>query len=581
MNIFNNLIEIKNNWQPYKKWDFEQRKKAKIDKQLLKIKPPTEAEISNAKNKGRTLITAIDIMDNSTIDKTEDINLIIKNYSSFLSLGSLGLGVVLGALMRKTKFAKNMPDFKPYWELLGLLVTSSISTVFLNIWQADTAKKASRIARFHTRKNELSDYKNFVVYTQEQLKEADKLKENLPDEKLEHKKIFNKDLFNPIKNFVLALKTQKDLTKDKIEYKEWLENYKKSEKNKYKIWEENEDKFSQADIEKAKKERDVILNVIKKIENKSNEYSTNIEMATWCLTAGITACGTIIGAALSGLISLLKKNCNFSTNANVAIRLLQFSLLTIIPGFATMIAVAPAVKLVKDSARVGRFKAKQELLNNPEAFLAYTDNERASVSIPSEDRKNASFNKRFKDDLKLALKFKDEAVEYYDYMNNTYSQELKKQKALKMIEISEEQKKEAKKIQQQLFKAFEKVDEKQVSFVEDTDAAIDILQGVGVSTIGFILRLLPVYFCAKDVKRINNGNMPQNLKEVIKVLASGKLKPITVVSVVLPFIIPSFLDFYALIKGVQVKKDAGKIGVMRAIKELEDPRNFIVNAESK
>ena len=113
--------------------------------------------------------------------------------------------------------------------------------------------------------------------------------------------------------------------------------------------------------------------------------------------------------------------------------------------------------------------------------------------------------------------------------------------------------------------------------MEDTGAAVDFMRDAFISVIDFAIKLVPIYLCAKDVKRINNGNMPKTLKEVFNVAMSGKLKTTTVIALVLPFILPKFIAYYAIIKGLQLKKEAGNIGVMTAMKDLDDPKNFIVD----
>lgn len=42
-----------------------------------------------------------------------------------------------------------------------------------------------------------------------------------------------------------------------------------------------------------------------------------------------------------------------------------------------------------------------------------------------------------------------------------------------------------------------------------------------------------------------------------------------------PFFLPSFINIPLTIKGIQIKKDAGKIGVMTAMKDLDNPKNFL------
>ena len=47
---------------------------------------------------------------------------------------------------------------------------------------------------------------------------------------------------------------------------------------------------------------------IKKIENMSNEYCTNMDMGTYVLSVVTVAAGTTIGAGLAKIISVLQKH---------------------------------------------------------------------------------------------------------------------------------------------------------------------------------------------------------------------------------------------------------------------------------
>lgn len=540
MELFNNIQQVKNNWHTYRVWEAEQRKNEAIDNVLREKYPPSKENLKMAKHYGQTIIGAINIMDKHAIDKTEDIGLVIKNYSTIIYLGSLALGAGVGAIIKRSPIAKKLPDLKPYWELFGMIATTAVASVFVNIWQANVAKQAARLARFHTRENELSDYRNFIIYNNEQQEKAKNIARNLPKEEIKTGKILDKSNFNFVKVHNLAKKTKNELELDFQKYTEWKEKYTEKEKNKTAYFEEIDNIATKTDFEKAEKERNIILQTIKKIENMSNEYSTNMQMVAFVLSCAITGVGTLIGAIISGGIALLKKSFKFSSGMNNVLKGMQLALVTIIPGIATLVAVAPTVKLVKDSARVGRFKAKQELMNNPEKFITYTDEQRKEVSIPTPEPPKETFISKFKKDINAIKELKNDAKEYYEYLETKYPEEVAMNKALKTLEPTAEQIDEAKKIQQQLFYAFEKTDEKQVSFMEDVNASIDIAREVGISIINMGLKILPIYTCAKDVKRINNGKMPKNLKEVFKVMTSGKLRPITVITLVMPFILPKF-----------------------------------------
>lgn len=580
MEIVNNIQEIRRNWQPYKVWEIEQQKKENIDQVLRKQTPPSKDDINKAQQYGKTIVNAIDIMDRNALDKTEDVSLVINNYSTMTMLASIVFGVGLGGLIKKTSLSKKLPDLKPYWELLGIIISNAIASVGVNIWQTHAAKQASRLARFDTRNVELKDYRHFVTYNDDQIKLAEEISENSNEEIDTKFKRIGYDNFHPIKMHKESLVTKKYLEGKVDDYEKWKEAFIIKEKNKEKSFAELEKIITKQDIEQAEKERNAILNAIKKIEKMSNDYSINMKLAAFTLSGLLTAAGTAVGALLAGGISLIQKKCTSLNKYNMGLKLLQFSLITIIPGFASMMATAPTVKLTKDAARIGRFKAKQELNNNPESFITYSDKERENVTVPDIEMQKNSFWKQLKNDINSLKMLKKDAEEYFNYLETDFIEEQKFRNALNKLEIDSAQEQNAKKLQQQLFYAFEKIDEKQVSFTEDTDAVIDITREVGISIIDFALKLIPIYACAKDVKRINNGKVPSTLKEVFKTMTSGKLRPTTILALILPFIIPKLLYVYAIFKGIQVKKQANMIGIMSAMNDLNDPKNFIIKNEN-
>ena len=577
MELLNSLIQVKENRNPYRIWEIEQQKKELVDGILRQKYPLDPKRRKEAERYSKTVVDIIDIMDKHSLDRTEDMSLVIKNYSTGFSLMSILAGIGLGSLFKKTKIAVKLPDWRPYWELLGLVITTSISSAFINLWQANTAKRAARLARFHTRENELNDYRNFVIYNNQQVEEAKKHLPNITEDSDEKKINLSRQHFNPYLMHKNAKITKNELEKDEINYKEWKEKYVAQETKKAENFHKLNKKITKEDIKKAQKDRDMILRTIKKVETYSNEYSINMEMATYALSASVVAGVTLIGAGISSLLGLARKHINNKPSLNKGIKITQLALVTIIPGITAMTMTAPSVKLIKDAARIGRYKAKQELLSNPEEFITFSDEERKTVDTPNiKPGKNNTW-KQLKEDVRSIMKFRTDANEYYNYLDTKYKDETKLKKALKKVDITKEQEKEAKIFQRKLFYAFEKIDEKQVSLVEDTGAAIDFMRDACVSVIDFAIKLVPIYLCAKDVKRINKGNMPKTLKEVFNVAMSGKLKTTTVIAMVLPFILPKFIAYYAIIKGLQLKKEAGNIGVMTAMKDLDDPKNFIVD----
>lgn len=572
MEFFDTLRQVNSNWGRYKKWELEQQKKEKQNEQLRKQYPPTPEDLKKANLYGRTIIDAINTMDQHSIDKSEDASTIVGYNLLGLSMGSITVGLGGGALIRHLVGDK-MPNMKPYWQLISVIVVESIAMTFGSIWQSKVAKQASRIARFQTRENDLKDPKNFVIYDENQIDKAKDIAKTLPEVK-EHQKPKNSD-FNPYRNFVEAKKTTDELKKEEAEYFKWKDAYQKAENEQAeKLKKLNP---SKEDLSKAEKEKEVLLNTIKKIEASSLNYVNNVEMATSVVSSIVTSAGLVAGLGLSKLVDILPQN-KIIPKASKQSQFLKGFLVIFAPAIGPLILLSPMNKALKDAARIGRFKTKQELLSNPQNFIAYDSEQRGNL----EDKNTSDIEKqpkgfwaRFKHDLSELKQLKKDYLEYQQYMKTTHKDELKLREALKKIETSEEQNKNSLQLQKKVFHSFEKVDEKAQRFTDDTEAAVDSAKLISISILSIVTKLIPVFVCGQEVKRANGGKMPEKLREVLKLTFSGKLRGRALAVMLVPFVVPKFVKPLIMIKGIQIKKDAGKIGVMTAMNDMDDPKKFL------
>ena len=577
MEFFDTIRQVKTNWNPYKKWELEQQKKEKQNEELIKKYPPTPEELKHAKQYGRTIVDVINIMDQHSIDKSEDAGITAGYTLLPFSIVSMiiggGLGSLFGRIVNKSKSAAKFADLKPYWMPIGLLAVNAITMPIINIWLAKITKQASRVARFQTRENELKNPRSFVIYDEQQTNEAEKIAKTLPEIKEDRQDKFTKDTFNPIESYKKTKRTTDELKKDDEKYQDWEKEYLKEEAQKKEIFKTITP--SKDELGKAEKDRDVLLNTIKKIENKALEYYNNMEMASYVINAAVSGASLLIGGGIYGLINLLQKN-NTALKGNKSLNAVKGTPV-ILSVIAPIIVLAPINKLIKNAARIGRFKAKQELLSNPQNFIAYDEEQRKTVILENlTEKKYKGLLIRFKEDIKAIKQLQNDAKEYKDYMNTTHKEELKINEALKQIKITDKQESNAVQLQKKAFHSFEKMDEMAQRYTDDTDAAIDSTRFVLGSIISLVVRLLPVYFCGKELKAINNNKVPENIGKVLKLtFFSGKLKGKTLAIMLAPFILPKLIAILMAIKGVQIKKDAGKIGVMAAMNDLSDPKNFL------
>lgn len=572
MEFFDTLRQVKSNWNPYKKWDIEQQKKEKQNEQLRKKYPPTKQELEYAKQYGRTVVDVINTMDQHSIDKSEDAMVVVGSALRVIELASLGVGAGLGYLTKFIPAIKNREKLHKPFVLIGFMVGAIVTSTIASIWGSIVEKQASRIARFQTREKDLKNSRNFVVYNQEQINQAKEIAKNLPEKEENKNPTDLKSSYNPITNLKKAKKTSAELAADYKIYQNWKKSYQEEEKLKIEKFKNLNPSIEES--EKAEKDREVLLNTIKKIENSSLNYTMNMSLARHTINTVLFSSALGIGILLSKVMDVLQNKKLLTTKSN-ALNSAKGLLPVILP-IATMVTtMGSTARLVKDAARVGRYKAKQELLEHPENFITYTDEQRETVGdVNLPQHKSKDFVSRFKQDLNELKNFKKEYKDYLNYINTTHKEELKLDEALKKVAISDKQKADAQQLQKKAFKSFEKMDEKAQRFTDDTDAAVDIARNTAtgfISTAGKIATLL--YLNDKLIKHHPNKEKLPTFGEMFKLMKHLTHKETIVASSM--FILPSFVNIPMIIKGIQIKKEAGKIGVMTAMNDLKDPKNFL------
>lgn len=557
MEFFDTIRQVKGNWSPYKKWDIEQQKKEKQNEELRKKYPPTTQDLENAKQYGRTVVDVINTMDQHSIDKSEDASLIIGTYGMILDAAALALFKPLNNLIGKIPIPrlKNNTTKKLCIGLVTAFLEVEIMSTILHILKAKYEKQASRIARYQTRERDLKDYRKFVVYNEQQIKEAEKIAKTLPEVKEETK--VRKKGFHPVDDIKNAQKTVNTLTEDNKNYENWKENYLKEEalkKEKFKTLNP-----SQMDLNKAERDRDALLNTIKKIEFSSLDYLNNMVVLLATAVAGLSLAIFVGGHGLNKMLDKLKSKVKFLEKNPLMLKSIKGFNLSVLPMFVPVIMLSSSIKMLKDAARVGRFKAKQELLNNPESFVYYDEDKRKKASANTNyNIKPKIFWEKLKTDLNEIKNFKKDFAEYNNYMKTQHKEELKLDEALMQVKISDQQKQDAIQLQKKAFHSFEKMDEKAQRFNDDTEAGVDIASRIfmGLAT------------CSLRINGVIKGN---DLLDKKKILSSSKMFKELFPMFVLPQLI------YPVVKTIttRIKKDAGRIGVMTAMQDLDDPKNFL------
>lgn len=559
MEFFNSLQQVKANWQPYKKWEAEQDDKEFQRQELYKKVPTSKKELEKASQYGRTLIDSINIMDQYATDKSQDVEMTSKTAISLI-IGALSLiGAVAGMFIsRNPKVENYLKKIAPEnrfvkQQLITLISTMSLPMLFLPFCIAKSAsyeKEAARTARYQAREDKLKDPKNFVIYNETQLDKAKEIAKTLPTPAKKEE-----NTLNPISNYSNSIKSVKTIINDHKNYLKWKEESLKKEKTK-------KDNFDKLDIspeklQEAKKDQDNLLRTIRKIEINSQNYLSNVEMAFNMALAFDLGFGVLVGIGASGIVKLLQKMKLVSTSSQIG-NIMKSTAPGVVPILLSIITIGYATKMEKDAARIGRFKAKQELLKDPHNFITYSDDQLNSVKdLKAPTKPPKGFLGAFKDNVEFFLQLQKDYKEYKKYQETDCLEEQKLQEALMKIDVSDEQLKDAKSFQKNTFMSFEKVDEMSQRYVTDIEAALDIGKNSIVMTTDLIGQIVTTFLMLK----------PSNSKKELADLVKN----------IYPMFAPIVLKIPIEVSSTQIQKQANKIGIMEAMESLEDPRYFIQN----
>ena len=536
MSTFGDYKAYKNFAPQYSEWkttrDFAEAKRIAY----LKQNPHEIREIDIQKSK--TLMRAIDVMDEYSQKRAEDMEIATETVVSNCMEGALMLGSVIGmgiywAIMAmKGKLPKVKTGTKPDKKLATGTIVSAISGGILGTaaafplyaWAAKAEVKASRKGRFEAMNKELKDPKTFAILTPEQEEE---LNTNLALLSL------TKNSKNPVTRLKDGVKAIKNMLFDSKEYKAQKLAFDEqciAEKQHF------DEKLTPEEIEKAKQDQQLLTKLVEKIDIASQDYAENAELATSALTT------TIFG--FGALFTLLYEKIATKLKAKV----------TAVPAFLSIslmvIASVFSASIQKQAARVGRFKAKQELMQNPEKLVYVSDEKTNEITdIEFEPYKKQSMFKFLKNAWKNNKEFEN-------WKKTEGEKQKRLSEAMESIELSEEQIQDAKRLQKNTFKTFNKVDEKSQRYSESLEALGQSIQ----YPISLIASSIGLIFGMKHINKAMDLKGSPAMNEMMKYLAC-----------VFVSTLPS-LGINAYITKEQ--KKASRVADMLAIKEMEDYRNF-------
>ncbi|MCK7485672.1 MAG: hypothetical protein MZU97_09020 [Bacillus subtilis] len=174
--------------------------------------------------------------------------------------------------------------------------------------------------------------------------------------------------------------------KNRKGYLEWKKQNKIAEEKRKELF---NNPISPEQFENAKKHQDILFRTIRKIDLESQRYSESIEMGTNIIAAGGFLVGGAASLITSGVTKALQKTKAISEKSHIARLLQNKTFVTMATGIGLSIY---SLALQKEAARVGRFVAKNELMQNPENFIYFNDEQLNSVGNVEANKKEKSLN---------------------------------------------------------------------------------------------------------------------------------------------------------------------------------------------
>ena len=537
MSAFGDYKAYKKYEPAYPGWKYARDLKESKRQEYLRRHP--ESIDQNDIQRGKVLIRAMDVMDEDSQKRAEDMEVATETAVGYGLDAAIFGGAAAGAVIGNLKPVKNflMKHFgkDKYTKYIGKglplgigALAGMIAAFPMYAWAAKAEVAASRRGRFEAMRKDLKNPKGFAVLTEAQIKEAEQKAQNI---------VIDNGKKSPF-SISNGFKTLKEMATDSKEYRAHKKQFDlellEAEKHM-------NDEMTPEEILKAKKDQQLLTKLVEKIDIASQDYAENAELATQALVVGTLGFGTLFNLLLSKALKAMKIKSEGKITAIAQI------VAAIIP---VILSIASA-QIQKQASRVGRFKIKQDLLNNPSKLVYVADENLADLKDVNviQDRKEGLF--------KFLAHAWENNKEYNNYKKTTAKQEEKFYKAIETLELTPEQMKDAQTLQRNTFKTFNKVDEKSQKYSESIEAlgqAITLPISLIFTAVGLIIG---TKYLTKGVKSNSKLEMASNFSKYL--------------TAILLSILPS-IGINAIITKEQ--KKASRIADMLAINEMSDYRHF-------
>lgn len=329
--------------------------------------------------------------------------------------------------------------------MYGVLGLSFATGIGMILWGNAKQKEASRIGRFQAKQDELKDIENFIVYTPEQLAEAEEIAKTIPDKKERN-------------SLSQAIHELKEMGQSTAAYKRWAKQKDPKELEKLKAV-----NLSPEELIKANEDKELITNTVAQINIKAEEFSENLENAYDTLGMLSFLLAVPLGFGVNKILKMAKAKPKVTAIASVLVPVL------------TSIGIQMSGTFEqKEASRIGRYHARKDLMKNPSQLMAFSDEEMAQADKVKAPKQKRSLFDKIGESFKFLANYRKQKKEYKNYKEKVQKHNEKLQEAFKQIETSDSQKAEAKRLQANVFRAFDEVDEMSQRYSEDIEATTDI-----------------------------------------------------------------------------------------------------------
>ena len=493
--FLDSIKAVKNNYKKYDSWEQSQADERAKKEYLSKTLELPQDKVQLTSDKSKAVIRATEIMDRYSEDNCEDMEqatgmAAILPISIAPLIGQFGVDALKNS--RVDEISQKIQDLKgklrtplgkladdasdiqlqikqlekkarlvqTKYPIYGLLINMAIGigvgSSFI-LWGNAKQKEASRIGRYQARQKDLKDVKNFVLYTPEQTKQAEEYAQKIPDDKERN------GLSKMFRELVA-------IHKDKKAYKKWYR-----EKDPNIIDKLKNAKLSDEQLKTAKEDQELIVDTVKEINIKAEEYSENVENAFD--TLGMLS--WIFAIPLGWLINSGLKLAKVSGPVR---GIVSFT----VPMITSLSLSTSGTVVQKTASRVGRYVARKDLSSNPARLMAYSDDDmKKAENVKAEKQKKSVFDK-ISNSFSFLRQYCKDLKEYKKYKKTAHKQQERMQKAFDKIEISDIQKKNAENLQRKVFLAFDEIDEMSQRYSEDVEAGSEIAKTVMGQFIGLL-----------------------------------------------------------------------------------------------